>query len=72
MLDTINLPSRPLDAIEFCDLLCSVDFHLTESNLLQAFVVNDVEISPDPKTLLFEKHIEYIANHGNDKDDYVS
>lgn len=34
--------------------------------------MNDVEISPEPKTLLFDKHVEYIANHGNDKDDYVS
>lgn len=39
---------------------------------MQAFIVNDVDISPGPKSLLFEKHIEYIANHGNDKDDYVS
>lgn len=39
--------------------------------VLQAFIVNDVDISPGPKSLLFDKHIEYIANHGNDKDDYV-
>lgn len=31
-----------------------------------------MDISPGPKSLLFDKHIEYIANHGNDKDDYVS
>lgn len=34
--------------------------------------MNDVELSPGPKTLLFDKHIEYIANHGNDQNDFVS
>lgn len=40
--------------------------------LLQAFIVNDVELSPGPKSLLFDKHIEYIANHGKDQNDFVS
>lgn len=38
----------------------------------QAFIVNDVELSPGPKSLLFDKHIEYIANHGKDQNDFVS
>lgn len=37
----------------------------------QAFPTNDVSISDEPKELLFDKHVEYIANHGNDKNDYV-
>lgn len=35
-------------------------------------MINDVEVSPGPKALLFDKHVEYIANHGNDQNDYVS
>lgn len=35
-----------------------------------AFIINDVEINSDPKELLLEKHIEYIANHGTDQNDY--
>lgn len=31
-----------------------------------AIVVNDVTLSPEPKTLLADKHIEYIVNHGKD------
>lgn len=26
----------------------------------------------DPKDLLLEKHVNYVANHGNDKNDFVS
>lgn len=33
--------------------------------------MNDVDISPNPKELLFEKHVDYIANHGKDKNDFV-
>lgn len=33
--------------------------------------MNDVDISPNPKSLFFDKHVEYIAHHGNDKNDYV-
>lgn len=29
-------------------------------------MVNDVQLSPEQKSLLFDKHIEYIANHGKD------
>lgn len=36
----------------------------------QTFVVNDVDISPTERSLLYDKHIEYIANHGNDKNDF--
>lgn len=43
--------------------------HLFHKN--QAFIVNDVELSPGPKTLFFDQHVEYIANHGNDQNDYV-
>lgn len=32
--------------------------------------MNDVDISTELKELLTEKHIEYIANHGNDQNDY--
>lgn len=32
--------------------------------------VNDVEMRSEPKDLLYEKHIEYIANHGNDQNDF--
>uniref|UniRef100_A0A8D8MXD9 Geranylgeranyl transferase type-2 subunit beta n=2 Tax=Culex pipiens TaxID=7175 RepID=A0A8D8MXD9_CULPI len=36
-----------------------------------AFVTNDVSIGDsEPRELLFDKHVEYIANHGNDKNDY--
>uniref|UniRef100_U5EX36 Geranylgeranyl transferase type-2 subunit beta n=1 Tax=Corethrella appendiculata TaxID=1370023 RepID=U5EX36_9DIPT len=35
-----------------------------------AFVKNDVEIKNEIKELLFDKHVEYIANHGNDKNDF--
>lgn len=42
------------------------------NDIFQAFIVNDVELSPGPKTLYFDQHIEYIANHGNDQNDYVS
>lgn len=33
------------------------------------------EVKPeDAKTseLLFDKHVQYVANHGNDKNDFVS
>lgn len=33
--------------------------------------MNDVDVSPNPKLLFFDKHVEYIAHHGNDKNDYV-
>lgn len=32
--------------------------------------MNDVKISPDTKSLLFEKHVEYISNYGKDKNEY--
>lgn len=38
----------------------------------QSLVVNDVDISPNPKELFFDKHIEYIVEHEKDKDDFVS
>jgi hypothetical protein len=38
----------------------------------QAFTNNDVTLAAEKKPLLLEKHIEYIANHGNDKNDFVS
>lgn len=38
---------------------------------LQALLVNDVKLPDEERFLLFDKHIEYIANHGNDKNDYV-
>lgn len=31
-----------------------------------------MEVSAEARTLLFDKHVEYIANHGSDKNDYVS
>lgn len=34
--------------------------------------MNDVELSPETKELLFDKHIEYVAHHGSDQNDYVS
>lgn len=34
--------------------------------ILQAIVVNDVQLSPDTKSLFSDKHIDYIANHGKD------
>lgn len=30
-----------------------------------------MDISPDPKELYFDKHIEYIVEHEKDKDDFV-
>lgn len=45
---------------------------INKFEIFQAFIVNDVELSPGPKTLLFDKHVDYIANHGNDQNDYVS
>lgn len=33
--------------------------------------MNDVDISPNPKELLFDKHVDYIAHHGKDKNDFV-
>lgn len=41
-------------------------------SIWQAFVINDVENTAEPEPLLFEKHVDYIAKHGNDKDDYVN
>ncbi|XP_058128462.1 geranylgeranyl transferase type-2 subunit beta [Anopheles ziemanni] len=35
-----------------------------------AFASNDVTISDDSRELHFDKHVDYIANHGNDKNDY--
>lgn len=44
---------------------------LNVSPKFQAFIVNDVDISAaEPKELLFDKHVEYIANHGNDQNDF--
>ncbi|XP_059621922.1 geranylgeranyl transferase type-2 subunit beta [Phlebotomus argentipes] len=34
------------------------------------FVVNDVKLSPDTRSLLFDKHVEYISNYGKDKSEY--
>lgn len=50
------------------------DDHLVNSIFhihLQAFILNDVDISPEPKTLLFDKHVKYIEDHGKDRDEYV-
>uniref|UniRef100_A0A2M4BTM4 Geranylgeranyl transferase type-2 subunit beta n=1 Tax=Anopheles marajoara TaxID=58244 RepID=A0A2M4BTM4_9DIPT len=35
-----------------------------------AFTSNDVTIGDDSRELFFNKHVDYIANHGNDKNDY--
>lgn len=37
----------------------------------QAIIINDVTLSPEPRVLLYDKHVEYIANHGKDNA-YVS
>lgn len=63
----IKLTSKPI-AIKIKLMYRPLNFTIES---FQAFVVNDVELSPGPKTLLFDKHIEYIANHGNDQNDYV-
>ena len=46
---------------------------LRTSLYFQGTPVKDVTI-PDnaPKTLLLQKHVDYIAAYGNKKDDYVS
>lgn len=33
--------------------------------------MNDVKIERDARELLYDKHIDYIACHGKDKNDFV-
>lgn len=40
---------------------------------LQAMLMKDVVLTPDhPKELLLQKHADYIASYGVNKDEYVS
>ena len=39
--------------------------------VLQALIMNDVQISPEQKILLYEKHVSFVENHGKNKNAYV-
>lgn len=63
----IELTSARITLLKKLQYICSP----IES--FQVFLVNDVKLSPGPRIFasLFDKHIEYIANHENDQNDYV-
>jgi hypothetical protein len=53
--------------------LCVGDANNETKQYLQAMLMKDVVLSPDhPKELLLQKHADYIASYGVNKDEYVS